>query len=131
MELLIAIAIIAILAGLAYPSYMNSVRKGHRADGKAALAELASRQEKFFGMNFFYARTLTQLGYGATPFITDNGRYSVSITSANPAAPANPVDYTIQATPLGDQLKDSCGSYTLTNTGVKGMVGKGTVDLCW
>jgi type IV pilus assembly protein PilE len=131
LELLVVISIVGILAGIAYPSYMNSVRKGHRVEARAALMEMASRQERFFSMNYRFERTLAPLGYGTDPFITDNQRYSIRISSATPAAPADVSAYTLTATPLGDQLNDQCGSYTLTNPGQRGMVGKGDVETCW
>ena len=45
-ELMIVVAIVAILAAIGYPSYQNSVQKSRRADGRAALQEAAARQER-------------------------------------------------------------------------------------
>lgn len=47
MELMITVAIIAILARIAYPSYQQYILKSHRADAKTALLDLAARQERF------------------------------------------------------------------------------------
>ena len=44
-ELMIVIVIVAILLAVALPSYQNSVQKGRRADAKAALLDVANRQE--------------------------------------------------------------------------------------
>ena len=46
-ELMIVVAIVAILAAVAYPAYTESVRKGKRAQGRTALAELLQQQERF------------------------------------------------------------------------------------
>ena len=47
-ELMIVVAIVGILAAIAYPSYVDSVRKGKRADGRAALTSLLQQQERYF-----------------------------------------------------------------------------------
>lgn len=55
-ELMIAVAITAILASLAYPSYEGHVRKGRRATAQAALQELAAKQHQFLLDQRRYAR---------------------------------------------------------------------------
>lgn len=47
MELMIVVAIIGILAAVAFPSYQDSVRKGKRAEGRVALTELLQQQERY------------------------------------------------------------------------------------
>lgn len=127
-EVMIVVAIIGIIAAVAYPSYQGYVRKAQRVDAKSALLEVSARQEKFFGVNYRYATTLVQLGYGAA-FITENNRYNVTFTTT-PAAPANATAYTVQASALGDQINDTCDNFSLTSTGVKGVT-EGTVEDCW
>ena len=47
-ELMIAVAIVGVLAAVAYPTYQNSVQKSRRADAQAALVELAGFMEQKF-----------------------------------------------------------------------------------
>ena len=54
-ELMILVAIVGILAAIAYPSYIESVRKGKRAEGRAALTSLLQQQERYFTQNNTYA----------------------------------------------------------------------------
>ena len=53
-ELMITVAIVGILASIAYPSYIESVRKGRRAEARAALTELMQQQERFMTQNNTY-----------------------------------------------------------------------------
>jgi len=53
-ELMITVAIVAILAAVAYPSYLESVRKGRRAEARAALANLMQQQERHLTQNNTY-----------------------------------------------------------------------------
>ena len=53
-ELMIVVAIVGILAAIAYPSYIDSVRKGNRAEGRAAITNLLQQQERFFTQNNTY-----------------------------------------------------------------------------
>ena len=57
MELMIVVAIIGILAGIAYPTYQDSVRKSRRADAEAVLLELAQWMERFYTENNRYDQT--------------------------------------------------------------------------
>ena len=54
-DIMIALAIIAILTSLAYPSYLGHVRKAKRAVAKSALLDAADRQEQFFFAHRGYA----------------------------------------------------------------------------
>jgi len=141
-ELMIVVVIISILAGIAYPAYQDSVRKSRRSDGTSALLQAAQILERCYTeLNTYSAPRvpasllLAQTGgcsiVGAGPAINTltgagllagSGYYN--ITSV-PAA----TTYTLTATPqaLGGQNNDSCGTYTLTNTGVRTPATAG----CW
>ena len=110
-ELMITVAIVGILASIAYPSYQDSVMKSRRADAKGALLGLANTMERNF--------TTTNSYVGVTPTNTDY--YTITIT-------ATASSYTLSAAPVGAQVNDSCGTLTLTQTGVKAVTGTGA---CW
>ena len=53
-ELMIVVAVVGILAAIAYPSYTDSIVKGRRAQGRTALAELMQQQERYMTQNNTY-----------------------------------------------------------------------------
>ena len=115
-ELMITVAIVALLAAIALPSYNNSVRKAKRMDAKIALLDMASRQERFFSTNNTYTNVAANLGYTTLPAsVPGSGTttYEISVSSATAGA------YILLATPKTDQLKDSCGSYSINQLGVQ------------
>jgi len=115
-ELLITIAIIAILAGVAYPSYMQHVLKSKRSEAQSALLDLANRQEMYYLDHHKYALNLnTELGLSGNPFITDNGYYSIATSSATATA-----DFTLTATAIGTQAADSeCATLSINHQQTK------------
>lgn len=79
-ELAVVMAIVAILAAVAYPAFQDSVRKGRRSDAMSALAQLMQAQERFRSNSAEYAKTLTALGQSST---SPQGYYTLSIVSAD------------------------------------------------
>jgi type IV pilus assembly protein PilE len=66
-EVMIVVAIVGILAAVAYPSYTDSVRKGKRAEARAALMSLLQQQERYFTQNNTY-ETFAVGAAGTKPF---------------------------------------------------------------
>lgn len=64
-ELMIVVAVIGILAAVAYPAYTDSVLKGRRAQARAALAELIQQQERYMTQRNCYAGFTTSSSTGA------------------------------------------------------------------
>ena len=123
-EILIVVVIIGILAAIALPAYQNSVLKGGRAEGKAALLATAQQLERCF--TEFNAYDNANCPQFINPQETENGRYAIAFSAVTPTT------YTLQAMPQGGQARDTlCGTLTLTQTGTKGVSGTGTVADCW
>jgi type IV pilus assembly protein PilE len=118
MELVIAVAVVAILTAIALPAYQNQIRKSQRTAARTALLDLASRQEKFYALNNSYTSDATALGYAnAAPIAVPGGGstyYNLTIVADNTV---NPATYTGTATPTGGQASDSCGTYTFNSKG--------------
>ncbi len=122
-ELMVVVAIVGIIAAIAYPAYQNSVYKTRRSDGRGPLLDVAGRQEKFFYSNNTYTTNFVSLGYGtnAANATSPEGYYLLTITAANATG------YTITATPQGAQAADRCGTLSIDDQGTK----LPTTDGCW
>lgn len=131
-ELMVTVVIIGVLAAIAYPSYIEQVRKSRRADAKAALLAIAQTMERFYSENNTY------LGAAANPsdtgIVPDHapiGRPHADRTYDITFTQRSATGFTVQAARTGVQTSDTtCGNYTLTSTGVKGVTA-GTVAQCW
>jgi type IV pilus assembly protein PilE len=99
-ELLIVVAIVAILASIAYPSYQNHVTRTRYADAKVKLLEIMNQQRKFFTNNNTYTTNLIadlnndDAGSGAV--LTDGEFYL--ITAGTCGVPALPIDECVELT---------------------------------
>ena len=113
LEVMIVVAIIAILAAIALPSYSRYVYRTRRADGKNMLMQVAAAQERFY-TNYNRYGTMSQLGY--TSGTSEKGYYTV--TSANGSS-GDAQSYVLTATPRGVQQNDSCAELTISETGKK------------
>lgn len=135
-ELMIAVAIIGILASIAYPNYMEYVRKGHRAEARAQLLEAAQFVERNYSMNNCFhradancANTAVTLSLPATLQQSPKaGTATYNINFQSQLAQS----YTLRAVPVsaGMMATDTCGTLSISNTGAQASTG-GTVALCW
>lgn len=115
-ELLVTIAIIGILASVAFPSFTDYVVRSNRTEGQRELVRIANLQEQYYADSRKYTNVLTQLGLDASPFITDNNHYSITAVVDN----ANGT-FTLSATAIGTQASrdGACSPMTVTDTGRK------------
>jgi type IV pilus assembly protein PilE len=78
-ELMIVVAIIAILGMVAYPSYMDSIRETRKSDGISIINKVMQAQQRFFVNNLTYTNDLTDLGFAAANNVSsEEGYYLVS-----------------------------------------------------
>lgn len=118
-ELMIVVAIIGILAAIAYPSYQEYVRRGYRSEARSGLLQAQAWLERAQTATGAYPAAL------ATALQTvPSQRYAISYASGS--------NYTLTATAQGAQAADRCGDFTLTRSGKRGVNGgSASVEECW
>jgi type IV pilus assembly protein PilE len=120
-ELLITVAIMGILAAIAYPSYNDFVVRNNRAEAPRELVRLANLQEQLFVDSRSYTANISELGVGSTAiWTTPSGFYKISSAVVNST-------FTLTAKAQGTQATNDadCSEITLTDTGNKSPL------ICW
>jgi len=135
-ELMVVVAIVAVVMAIAFPSYDRYVVRTKRAIAQNALLQVADRQQQFFMDNKRFAASLANLGFAANPWVVDDDGtstvagdadavYSVTLTNVTQTT------WTATAAPLNGQLsRDAdCGSLSITQAGARTSSGGG--GNCW
>ena len=121
-ELLIALACVAALTTLAWPSYQSLILRSQRAQARASLLQAAHWFERAASANGNYPLAAD---VPTSVLQVDGQHYKMTITSTAQS-------YTLSATPLGTQAADSCGILTVNHLGVRSVQGASqTAAQCW
>lgn len=123
-EMMVVVAILGIIAAIAYPSYQRQVARSTRADAHAALSALANRQEQYFYDHRSYTTNTAALGL-PSPYTTEGGHYRVTIVADGDIR----TGFVATATAQGVQAsRDSeCRVMTIDHRGQQG----GSATDCW
>jgi type IV pilus assembly protein PilE len=127
-EMMIVIAIVGILAAIAYPSYTDYVKRAHRSDITGLLTETAQQLERFYSRNGQYSDVAGPPAVGLE--ITQGNRVYALVAERDVQA------FKLTATPIavGMMSRDKCGGFVLDNVGKRdnlNVAGGATPQLCW
>lgn len=146
-ELVVTVAIVAILASIALPSYRKYIERGNRSVAKNAASDIVSRQESFRVDRKRYATGLGSLQLGAdTVYLNRDGNFATSSsdesiyqislegnpgsTSCPPGGTASTTGFTIVMVPINAQAGDSsCATLCESSTGNRSA--SGSNEDCW
>ena len=128
-ELMITVAIVAILAAVALPSYQRHVVRTQRAAAAACLTEMAQFMERVYVSNLRYDQNNSVATALPAADCRDrvSARYTIAIASVGQRT------FSLTATPQGAQASADTGCATLAvnQTGTRGVSGTDTVANCW
>lgn len=134
-ELMIVVAILGILAAIAYPSYQGYIEKGKRVDMMAEMQQIASKIEANkitykrydrIPLNEIFTNTVT--GSSTTFPSTGTALYNVTITPVS-GNRLNGRNWTLTATPISGRQMANDGALTLNPQGNK-CRGSGPSKVC-
>jgi len=123
-ELMITVAIMGILASVAYPSYTSYLTRSNRAEALRELVRVANLQEQFYVDNRTYTADFTNLGFGSSGWNNlESGNYKIKNTEVVGQT------FTLRAQALGAQLANDpgCTILEIDEVGSK----TGTSTHCW
>ncbi len=126
-ELMITVALLAIITAVSVSSYRQYMIRANRTDGSAFLLRVAAAQERWYLDNNQYAADpANELRVGAT---SERGYYQVTINlDVNPA-----IGYTAIATPVADGPQNSdanCQQLSIDETGLRAST-PADIEVCW
>lgn len=131
-EVMIVVAIVGILAAVAYPAYQNSIMKSRRSTAQSCLLELGQFMERFYSTNMRYdedrdGAAVTLPAGGCRTDLEDH--YTFQFGSGQPTEST----YTLEAVPgtVQAKLDSKCKTLSVTHTGEKKVSGSGAVGTCW
>lgn len=133
-ELMIVVAIVGILAAIAYPNYQEQVRRGQRAEARSQLMAAAQFMERTFTVTNDYTvaagggAIALPVGLAQSPPPPQAAVYNINLATT-------PTTYALQAVPVagGMMAGDRCGTITLNESGAQGVAGGATASAaeCW
>ena len=119
-EVMITVAIVAILAAVALPAYTDYIRKGKRATAQAALMDAASREQTYLLDRRDYAGSMSTLGFSPPKEIENDYTFDFPTVCARCfSVGATPPVFTIRATPSAALAAKGEQVLTVDDTGVK------------
>jgi len=130
-ELMIVVAIVGILATIAYPSYQDYVRRAARAEARAKMLNMVLLQERNFSDRGAYVAVASgpltdgwqTANWSGSSY--NSRKYDVTATVGNPAN-----TFTVTATPSNGFSEPACGALSVTSDGTRSS-SAGDFATCW
>ena len=122
-EVVIVMAVVAILTAIAIPNYFQFIARGHRSEARATLTQAAQWMERWRTQSGSYAGAALPATLARSP-ATGPQMYTITV------APAGNT-YVLTAAAGGAMATDPCGNFGLDSTGQRTRSGTESIDICW
>jgi len=134
-ELMIAVAVVGILASIAYPAYRDAILRGRRAEARTALSELLLQQERYMTQANTYL-AFTNVGGTTAPatvpfktFSGDTPAKTAYFLSAS-ACPSSTITECVMVAAEPVVADPDAGTLQILSTGAKTCTGTRS-SVCW
>ena len=127
-ELMIAVAVIGILAAIAYPSYTEYVERARVSDGQAKVMEIASRLERCYTATYDYTKNTD--GDSCVDFSdlsSEEGYYNIGAKGKGNTGSFSATEYSVVASHADGEPSVACDELWIDSTGARG----GDANECW
>ncbi len=118
-ELMVAVAIVAILASIALPSYQDYIIRASREAVQTELVQLANLQEKIYLNANAYTGSVTAAyngsttgGLGKTTGKSEDSKYNITVSPVQASQ-----QFTLTATPVPGKTQEGDGNITINSVG--------------
>ena len=133
LEMLVTVAIAAVLAAIAYPNFLDSIRKGRRSDAMGFMSKVQQAQEQWRANKSAYTADMSPAGLSVALVSSDapspKGYYKVTVTVPPGASESS---YTITATATGSQAADAmCAVMSMTMAAGNMTYDSTSGQACW
>ena len=133
-ELMISVAIVGILAAVAYPAYVDHYAQSYRSDVLRELVKAVNRQEAYYSDQMTYTANMTNLGYAADPYVVENAMFTIDVVVTSGMDLTQ--EFVLRATAVTAQKNNdpSCASLSINHLGEKSSLdssGNDSTSTCW
>jgi type IV pilus assembly protein PilE len=112
-EVMIAVAVIAMLIAIALPNYTSYMRRSARAEIQAAMTDIAARQAQFLVDRRAYAATVAATGWQWPSGLSSKYTLTLNVVAGPPPS------FSLTADAQGSQASDKCPSMTIDSAGTR------------
>lgn len=131
-EVMVAVAILAVLLGIAVPLFLDYIKASKRADGVSVLVEAGQFMERNYSKSARYDKDDKGNAIALPPGVSTAPRgggasyYAISFAEAT-----TETTFRIRAVPINSMAGDECGTFFLTALGERSVSGTKPLSECW
>ena len=133
-ELMVSVAIVGVLAAVAYPAYVDHYAQSYRSDVMRELVKAVNRQEAYYSDQMTYTANMTNLGYSTDPYVVENAMFTIDVVETEGMDLTQTFELKATAVTAQKNNDPACASLTINHLGEKSALdaqGNDSTSTCW